>query len=84
MKVGDRLPSIAELMRQYGVSITVVRMALSELRGEGLIATHQGKGAFVLGTPKKESSADDELMSLKAEVRDLAARVSALEASVSR
>jgi DNA-binding GntR family transcriptional regulator len=48
LPVGSKLPSISDLMHQYDVSITVVRMALSALRSEGLIESHQGKGAFVL------------------------------------
>jgi DNA-binding GntR family transcriptional regulator len=47
LPVGEQLPSLADLMRQYDVSITVVRMALRELRAEGLVTTHQGKGSFV-------------------------------------
>ena len=34
-------------MRKYEVSITVVRSAVRELKSEGLVFTHQGKGAFV-------------------------------------
>ena len=34
-------------MRKYGVSITVIRSAVRELKTEGLVYTHQGKGAFV-------------------------------------
>jgi GntR family transcriptional regulator len=47
LPVGTQLPSLAELMQEYGVSITVVRMAIAALRAEGLVTTHQGKGAFV-------------------------------------
>src|SRR5437773_2228360 len=51
LPVDSQLPSLADLMRQYEVSITVVRMALRELRGEGIISTHQGKGSFVRSRP---------------------------------
>jgi GntR family transcriptional regulator len=44
---GGQLPSYEALMRKYGVSITVVRSAVRELKTEGLVFTHQGKGAFV-------------------------------------
>ena len=44
---GSQLPSYEALMRKYGVSITVVRSAVRELKTEGLVLTHQGKGAFV-------------------------------------
>jgi GntR family transcriptional regulator, transcriptional repressor for pyruvate dehydrogenase complex len=46
-KRGDRLPTEAELMRQGGVSRTVVREAVAALRAEGLVITRQGVGAFV-------------------------------------
>jgi DNA-binding GntR family transcriptional regulator len=44
---GSQLPSYGALMRKYEVSVTVVRSAVRELKGEGLVYTHQGKGAFV-------------------------------------
>ena len=44
---GSQLPSYEALMRKYGVSVTVVRSAVRELKTEGLVYTHQGKGAFV-------------------------------------
>jgi DNA-binding GntR family transcriptional regulator len=44
---GSQLPSYEALMKRYGVSITVVRSAVRELKTEGLVYTHQGKGAFV-------------------------------------
>ena len=44
---GSQLPSYETLTRKYGVSITVVRSAIRELKTEGLVYTHQGKGAFV-------------------------------------
>jgi GntR family transcriptional regulator len=44
---GSQLPSYEALMRKHGVSITVVRSAVRELKTEGLVFTHQGKGAFV-------------------------------------
>jgi GntR family transcriptional regulator, transcriptional repressor for pyruvate dehydrogenase complex len=47
LRPGDRLPTERELMGAYGVSRTVVREAISGLRAEGLVVTHQGKGAFV-------------------------------------
>lgn len=51
LPLDSQLPSLPELMRQYDVSITVVRMALRELRAEGLVTTHQGKGTFVRAVP---------------------------------
>ncbi|RUT32737.1 FadR family transcriptional regulator [Arsenicitalea aurantiaca] len=47
MRVGDRLPSEAEICRQLGVSRTVVREALAHLRADGLVETRRGQGLFV-------------------------------------
>src|SRR5713101_4075432 len=57
---GSQLPSYEALMRKYGVSITVVRSAVRELKTEGLVYTHQGKGAFVRDPlPKPGETIDD-------------------------
>src|SRR5580692_4041367 len=44
---GRQLPSGRTLSESFGVSITVVREALSRLKSDGLVAAHQGKGVFV-------------------------------------
>ena len=44
---GRKLPPSKEMSEVFGVSITVVREALSRLKSDGLIASHQGKGVFV-------------------------------------
>lgn len=48
---GARLPTEQELMREAGVSRTVVREAVAALRAEGLVVTRQGVGAFVTDHP---------------------------------
>ena len=47
--VDTRLPSEAALSKRFTVSRTVVREAVSRLKAEGLVATHQGKGTVVVG-----------------------------------
>ncbi|MGL5867338.1 MAG: GntR family transcriptional regulator [Dermatophilaceae bacterium] len=44
---GDRIPSEATLMADYGVSRIVVRNAVDVLKSEGLVRKHQGSGTFV-------------------------------------
>jgi GntR family transcriptional regulator, transcriptional repressor for pyruvate dehydrogenase complex len=44
---GDKLPTGQQLAGQYGVSLTVIREAISSLRAEGLIESRQGSGVFV-------------------------------------
>ena len=48
LKPGDKLPSEAEIVREHGVSRTVVREALSKLQAAGWVDTQHGVGTFVL------------------------------------
>lgn len=45
--LGEQLPSGKDLALNFGVSITVIREALSRLKADGLVASRQGKGVFV-------------------------------------
>jgi GntR family transcriptional repressor for pyruvate dehydrogenase complex len=47
LKPGDRLPTERKLCAEFRVSRPVVREAISRLRSEGMVETHQGKGVFV-------------------------------------
>lgn len=77
---GEQLPSYSELMREYDVSITVARSAVAELRAEGLLTTHQGKGAFVLeGAAEAAVPRDAAVAALRRELEALSARVRRLE-----
>ncbi len=46
---GDKLPTEAAIMEEFGVSRTVVREAISKLQAAGLVATRHGIGTFVVG-----------------------------------
>lgn len=48
LKPGDRLPTEAELAREFQVGRTSVREGLQKLRAHGLIETRKGLGAFVI------------------------------------
>ncbi len=48
LKPGERVPTEPELMREFGVSRSVVREAVSRLQANGLVRTRQGVGSFVL------------------------------------
>lgn len=52
--VGEKLPTEQALCDAFGVSRTVVREAISSLRADGLVASHQGKGVFVLVRARPE------------------------------
>lgn len=47
LQPGDRLQSESQLSARFKVSRTVVREAISQLKSERLVETHQGRGAFV-------------------------------------
>lgn len=52
LPAGEKLPSEAELIEEFGVSRTVVREAVTRLRAEGLVETFQGRGSYVLALPR--------------------------------
>lgn len=54
LRPGDRLPTEQELVRQFGVSRTVVREAIAALKADGLVETRQGRGATVAGDPHRQ------------------------------
>lgn len=55
--VGDRLPTLKDLVATYGVSPMTVRHALAGLEKEGLISAERGRGTFVTATPGTAGSA---------------------------
>jgi DNA-binding GntR family transcriptional regulator len=83
---GSQLPSYDEFMKHYGVSITVIRSAIRELRTERLVRTHQGKGVFVtdpLPTLAEASlPARGQATPERADTRALAAEVASLRAEL--
>ncbi|MGW1993241.1 GntR family transcriptional regulator [Embleya sp. NPDC001921] len=86
MKPGDKLPSLPKLQEEFGVSVTVIRMALAELRHEGRVVTHQGKGAFVADSAlasqtgkRGTTDLEADLREMKKLLKDLQQRVSVLE-----
>lgn len=46
IKVGDKLPSESEMIKEYKLGRLTIRDALSILANEGLIEKHHGKGTF--------------------------------------
>ena len=47
LSVGDRLPSERQLCQRLNASRPVIREAIKELCGMGIINTEHGKGSFV-------------------------------------
>ena len=54
LQPGDKVPSERQLSQRLQVSRPLVREALKELRGRGVIETKHGKGSFVIGMVKSE------------------------------
>jgi DNA-binding FadR family transcriptional regulator len=50
---GDKLPTEHVLAKTLGVSRSVIREAIAQLRNEGLVETRQGVGAFVSERPAR-------------------------------
>ena len=76
LPVGSAIPSTAKLCESYGVSITVVRAAVAQLREAGLVVGHAGNGVYVRATPvdisQRTVSVDDlarQVGELRAELR---------------
>jgi DNA-binding GntR family transcriptional regulator len=77
LPVGSAIPSTARLCEGYGVSITVVRAAVAQLREAGLVVGHAGKGVFVTATP-------GDISQRTVGVDDLARQVGELRAELAR
>ena len=56
---GDRLPTEQQLAASHGVSRTVVREAVHQLKSQGLVRSRQGSGVFVTEPPAHRALAFD-------------------------
>jgi GntR family transcriptional regulator, transcriptional repressor for pyruvate dehydrogenase complex len=56
---GDRLPTEAQLALRHGVSRTVVREAVHQLKSRGLLRSRQGSGVYVASAPLNQPLAFD-------------------------
>lgn len=64
--VGDKLPSLLALQREYDVSgINTVRHALQVLASQGLVRTDRGRGTFVTATDYPGAGREDLLAALR-------------------
>jgi GntR family transcriptional regulator len=73
--VGSAIPSTAKLTKAYGVSSTVVRAAITQLRGNGLVIGQPGKGVFVRATPEAAAERAASLEAVAAQVGELRAEL---------
>lgn len=52
--VGDKIATLEELEREFGVARVTVRQAIDLLHGEGLVKSFQGRGTFVTKAPERD------------------------------
>jgi GntR family transcriptional regulator len=52
--VDSQIPTLDDLVTQFGAARATVRQALTILEGEGLLARHRGRGTFVLKRPVRD------------------------------
>ena len=93
LQPGDRLPTEAELARDFQVGRTSVREGLQKLRAHGLIESRKGLGAFVRAAPASDPLADfarwtasdpaaiEQLVEARVALETLAAALAALRAT---
>lgn len=67
-KRGDQLPTEKDLIEEFGVSRTVVREAIANLKANGLVSTRQGLGAFVTDEGVRSFRISEENLGLVDEV----------------
>jgi DNA-binding FadR family transcriptional regulator len=68
-RVGDPIPSTARLSEESGMSVPVVRRAVDQLKADGILRGHPGKGVFVRAVP---ADADSERVTVEALGRQVA------------
>lgn len=52
--LGDKIATLEQLEREFGVARVTVRQSIELLQGEGLLKSYQGRGTFVTKTVKNE------------------------------
>lgn len=73
-----KLPSLADLQVMYGVTVTVARDAIRQLKTDGLVVSHQGKGAFLTAA----ASDNARLVGPEAAIAELREQVARLQSEV--
>lgn len=77
LATGEKLPTEAAIMEEFGVSRTVVREAISRLQAAGLVDTRHGVGTFVvgMGDPSTFRIAPEQLGTLRDVIAVLELRI---------
>lgn len=77
--VGSPIPSTTELTAASGKSRPVVRRAIDQLKAEGILEGHQGKGVFVKALPEDADRGQADLKAVSERVDGLEDRVAGYE-----
>src|SRR5436190_21555567 len=80
LRPGDRLPTEQRLADAHGVSRTVVREAVHQLKSRGLLRSRQGSGVYVTAPPPAPLELDLSLIASIDDVMQLREVRRALEA----
>ncbi|SMF52134.1 DNA-binding transcriptional regulator, GntR family [Tistlia consotensis] len=62
--VGDKLPTLRQMVATFGVSPMTVRHAVAGLEQEGLVSAERGRGTFVVARPEPHASVPYQLASI--------------------
>jgi GntR family transcriptional regulator len=73
---GEKLPSERKLIEEWQVSRITIRRAIANLVQQGLVITHQGKGAFVAETGKVAYTLSNPLTFLENDLRNKGIKLS--------
>ncbi|MFG1957551.1 GntR family transcriptional regulator [Nonomuraea sp. NPDC049028] len=57
-KPGERIPSLVDLIEEFGIANATGQKVMRALRADGLIRTEPGMGSFVT-TPEERQAAED-------------------------
>jgi GntR family transcriptional regulator len=79
--VGSPIPSTARLTELYGVSSTVIRAAVAQLRADGLLIGQPGKGVFVRSTPEAAAERATSIEDLSRQLGELRAELRRVESA---
>ena len=69
--LGSAIPSTGRLSRETGMSVPVVRRAVDQLKADGILEGHPGKGVYVKAMPADADSERVTVEALSAQVAEL-------------
>jgi DNA-binding transcriptional regulator YhcF (GntR family) len=79
LKIGDRLPTRAEIQEKHGIASMTAASVVRILRDEGLVESIAGRGVYVLAVPAENSPQPAGPQIDARRIGELEARLAALE-----